>query len=133
VSSSRRFKEDIHDMADASRRLLKLRSVTFRYTQAFGDGTRPVKFGLIVEEVAETFTELAVRNARGEVETVHYETLNVLLLNELQRMHTEMGEQSACERSSGSSTNWRRHEQRTSRRRADHRQHSAHCLQSFQI
>ena len=26
VSSSRRFKEDIHDMADASRRLLKLRA-----------------------------------------------------------------------------------------------------------
>ena len=93
ISSSRRFKEDIHDMADISRRLLQLRPVTFRYTRAFGNGTKPVQFGLIAEEVAETFPELAVRNAQGDVETVHYETLNVLLLNELQRMHREMTEQ----------------------------------------
>jgi hypothetical protein len=31
------------------------------------------------------FPELAVRNAEGRVETVHYETLNVLLLNELKK------------------------------------------------
>lgn len=30
------------------------------------------------------FPSLRVRNASGEVETVHYETLNVLLLNEVQ-------------------------------------------------
>jgi hypothetical protein len=29
------------------------------------------------------FPELAVRDADGNVETVHYESLNVLLLNEL--------------------------------------------------
>ena len=34
VSSSRRFKDDIHDMADSSRRLLQLRPVTFRYKEA---------------------------------------------------------------------------------------------------
>jgi hypothetical protein len=85
VSSSIRFKEDIRDMADASRRLLRLRPVTFRYTQAYINGAKPIQYGLIAEEVAEVFPELAVRGADGQVETVHYETLNVLLLNELQQ------------------------------------------------
>jgi hypothetical protein len=85
ISSSIRFKEDIHDMADASRQLLRLRPVTFRYTQAYINGAKPIQYGLIAEEVAEVFPDLAVRGADGQVETVHYETLNVLLLNELQR------------------------------------------------
>ena len=84
ISSSIRFKEDIHDMADASKRLLQLRPVTFRYTQPYINGAKPIQYGLVAEEVAEVFPELAVRGADGQVETVHYETLNVLLLNELQ-------------------------------------------------
>ena len=40
---------------------------------------------MIAEEVADVFPELAVRGADGQVETVHYETLNVLLLNEFQK------------------------------------------------
>jgi len=35
VSSSSRFKEDIHDMADSSRKLFDLRPVTFRYATPF--------------------------------------------------------------------------------------------------
>ena len=42
VSSSIRFKEDVHDMADVSRRLMRLRPVTFRYTQAYRDGAKPI-------------------------------------------------------------------------------------------
>jgi hypothetical protein len=83
--SSRRYKEDIRDMADTSRRLLQLRPVTFRYTQAYEDGATPVQFGLIAEEVAEVFPELVVHDADGRPDAVHYETLNVLLLNELQK------------------------------------------------
>jgi len=85
VSSSIRFKEDIHDMADVSQRLMQLRPVTFRYTQAYRDGAKPIQYGLIAEQVADVFPELAVRGADGQVETVHYETLNVLLLNEFQK------------------------------------------------
>jgi len=93
VSSSVRFKEDIHDMADVSRRLLQLRPVTFRYTQAYRDGAKPIQYGLIAEEVAEVFPELAVRGADGQVETVHYETLNVLLLNEFQKQAQDLADQ----------------------------------------
>jgi hypothetical protein len=85
VNSSRRFKEDIQDMGEASQRLMQLRPVTFRYRQAFADGSKPIQFGLIAEEVAATFPELAVRDATGTIQSVHYERLNVLLLNELQR------------------------------------------------
>ena len=84
ISSSRRFKEDIRDMGDSSGRLYDLRPVTFRYTQAYTDGSKPINYGLVAEEVADIFPELAARGADGQIETVHYETLNVLLLNELQ-------------------------------------------------
>lgn len=93
VSSSRQFKEDIHDMAGASRRIFRLRPVTFRYQQAYGDGSKPIQYGLVAEEVAEVFPELAVRNASGGVDTVHYEKLNVLLLNELQKQNIEIERQ----------------------------------------
>jgi hypothetical protein len=89
VSSSRRYKEDIHDMGGVSSRLLQLRPVTFRYTQAFSDGAKPVQFGLIAEEVAEAFPELVVRDDEGRPETVAYQNLSVLLLNELQRLQRE--------------------------------------------
>jgi hypothetical protein len=85
VSSSRRFKEDIKDMANASHRLFSLRPVTFRYTAMYDDGSKPIQYGLIAEEVAQAFPELAVRDDHGNIETVHYETLNVLLLNEMQK------------------------------------------------
>jgi hypothetical protein len=90
VNSSRRFKEDIQDMGEASQRLMRLRPVTFRYRKAFDDGSKPIQFGLIAEEVAETFPELAVRDATGTIQSVHYERLNVLLLNELQRQQRQL-------------------------------------------
>jgi hypothetical protein len=77
-------------MADTSRRLFDLRPVTFRYTKPYANGSKPVQFGLVAEEVAEVFPELTVRDANGTVETVHYETLNVLLLNEVQRQEQEL-------------------------------------------
>jgi len=93
ISSSRRFKEDIRDMGSASERVFQLRPVTFRYTRAYRDGSKPVQYGLVAEEVAQVFPELAVRNTAGDVETVHYETLNVLLLNEVQRQEQTIRDQ----------------------------------------
>lgn len=87
VSSSRRYKEDIEDMAGASGRLLQLRPVTFRYKQAAADGSKPQQYGLIAEEVAEVYPDLVVYNADGEVETVQYRKLTTMLLNELQKEH----------------------------------------------
>ncbi len=85
ISSSRRYKQDIADMAWAGERLLDLRAVTFRYREAARDGTQPLQFGLIAEEVAEVFPELVVYNEQGQPETVKYHVLSTLLLNELQK------------------------------------------------
>ncbi len=92
ISSSRRYKEDITDMSDASARLHTLRPVTFRYKKATDDGEKPLQYGLIAEEVADAFPELAVFNAEGEPETVKYHDLTPLLLNEVQKLRTEKDE-----------------------------------------
>ena len=85
--SSIRYKEDVHSMGSASDRILKLRPVTFRYKQEEEDGSKPEQFGLIAEEVAKVMPELVVYDEKGQPETVAYQTLAPLLLNELQREH----------------------------------------------
>lgn len=90
VLSSRRYKWDIEDMGDASSRILRLRPVTFRYNQQQADGSQPIEFGLIAEEVAEVYPDLVVHGANGQVETVQYWKLDAMLLNELQKQHAEI-------------------------------------------
>jgi hypothetical protein len=92
-SSSRRFKEDIRDMGEASRAIFALRPVTFRCARAYADGGKPIQYGLVAEEVAAAFPDLAVFNADGSVDTVHDEKLSVLLLNELQTQRRELHQQ----------------------------------------
>ena len=90
VNSSRRYKEDIQDMGDASSGLMKLRPVTYRYTQAYADGHKPIDYGLIAEEVEQVYPDLVAHLKGGEVETVQYHKINVMLLNEVQKQHHEL-------------------------------------------
>jgi hypothetical protein len=85
VSSSQRYKEDIQDMGEASSGLLRLRPVTFRYKQPYEDGSKPIDYGLIAEEVAQVYPDLAVRGADGQIQTVQYQKLTPMLLNEVQK------------------------------------------------
>jgi endosialidase-like protein len=94
IISSRRYKEDIHDMGDASSRILSLRPVTFRYKKAYDDGSKPLKYGLIAEEVAETFPDLTIFKD-GLPETVKYQDLTPLMLNEFLKEHKRVQEQEA--------------------------------------
>ncbi|MBP7777934.1 MAG: tail fiber domain-containing protein [Acidobacteria bacterium] len=89
ISSSRRFKTDIQDMAEASSRLMLLRPVTYRYKQSYADGSMPIDYGLIAEEVAEIYPDIVVRNADGEIETVQYHKVNAMLLNEVQKQYRD--------------------------------------------
>jgi hypothetical protein len=59
LTSSQRFKEDIETCSEASSGLLRLRPVTFRYPQPFTDGSKPIEYGLIAEEVAEVYPDLS--------------------------------------------------------------------------
>jgi hypothetical protein len=90
INSSRRYKEDIEDMGDASSRLMQLRPVTYRYKQAYTDGTKPIDYGLIAEEVEQVNPDLVAHLADGEVETVQYQKINAMLLNEVQKQHAEI-------------------------------------------
>jgi hypothetical protein len=90
--SSRRFKEDIQDMGEASSGVLRLRPVTFRYKGALAEGNRTLEYGLIAEEVAEVQPNLVVYSRTAEVETVLYHKLVPMLLNELQKQHRQLAE-----------------------------------------
>ena len=87
VNSSGRFKEDIQDMAGASSGLLLLRPVTYRYKRPYADGSKPIDYGLIAEEVASVYPDLVVKGADGQVQTVQYQKLTPMLLNELQKQN----------------------------------------------
>jgi hypothetical protein len=90
ISSSRRYKEDISDMSEASADLMRLRPVTFRYKKPYADGSKPIDYGLIAEEVAEVYPDLVVRGKDGEIESVQYQKLTPMLLNEVQRQQREI-------------------------------------------
>jgi hypothetical protein len=90
VSSSRRFKTDIQDMGEASHGLLRLRPVTFRYRKPYADGSQPVQYGLIAEEVAEVYPDLVAYGNDGQPESVKYQVLDSMLLNEVQRQQVEI-------------------------------------------
>lgn len=87
VNSSIRFKENVHDMGDASSAIFRLRPVTYRYKQPYADGSKPIDYGLIAEEVAKVYPDLVVKGADGQIQTVQYQKLTPMLLNELQRQH----------------------------------------------
>ena len=90
TSSSRRFKYDINDMDQASNGLLRLRPVTFRYKQAQSDGSHPLQYGLIAEEVATVYPDLVQFDKTGEPQTVLYHLLPAMLLNEMQKQHGQI-------------------------------------------
>ncbi|MFL6449863.1 MAG: tail fiber domain-containing protein [Bryobacteraceae bacterium] len=92
-SSSHRYKEDIREIGDASSHLMDLQPVQFRYRQPASDGSKPLQYGLIAEDVATVYPELVVRDEHGQIESVQYHQLPALLLNELQKEHRTVAEQ----------------------------------------
>ena len=88
--SSRRFKEDIHDMGNASQGIMRLRPVTFRYKKPANDGSKPIQYGLIAEEVEKVYPDLVVYDGKGQILTVKYQEISSLLLNEVQRQQGEI-------------------------------------------
>jgi hypothetical protein len=90
ASSSRRYKQDIQPMGDASDALLRLQPVTFHYRQADENGERPLQYGLIAEDVAEVMPALAIYNDAGAPESVAYQMLPSLLLNEYQKQNRKL-------------------------------------------
>ena len=92
--SSRRFKDEIKPMEKVSEAILALKPVTFRYKKEI-EPNSAIMFGLIAEEVGKVDPDLVTRNDKGEVETVRYEAVNAMLLNEFLKGHRKNEEQQA--------------------------------------
>lgn len=96
VSSSAKTKFDIQDLpADVVAALSHLRPVSFRYKQPFADGTTPVQYGLIAEEVQQVLPELVALDEQGEPASVKYHVLPALLLAEVQRLQAALANASS--------------------------------------
>jgi hypothetical protein len=90
ISSSRRTKFDIADLpSPVTAALQSLRPVQFRYLQAFADGSIPLQYGLVAEEVQEVLPALVATDAEGAPASVKYHVLPALLLADVQRLERE--------------------------------------------
>src|SRR5439155_1442670 len=84
--SSRRFKQNVQAMGDASDILLALRPVTFEYKPDVDPKGIP-QFGLVAEEVEKVNPDLVARDDQGKAYTVRYEAVNAMLLNEFLKQY----------------------------------------------
>jgi hypothetical protein len=70
------------------RKVSYLRAATFN--EKSGDPSKPVDYGLLAEEVATVYPDLVVRGADGQVQTVQYQKLTPMLINELQKQQQQL-------------------------------------------
>jgi uncharacterized coiled-coil protein SlyX len=94
LASSRRYKEEIKPIKQASEVLYRLKPVSFRYKKEI-DRSHALSFGLIAEEVANVDPDLVTPDRDGKPETVRYEAVNAMLLNEFLKEHRKVEEQGA--------------------------------------
>lgn len=92
LPSSARFKEDVKPMKDASDEIFSLQPVTFRYKPEVTK-SNAAQFGLVAEEVAKVDPNLVVRDATGQIQSVRYEAVNAMVLNELIKEHQQVQNQ----------------------------------------
>ena len=91
TTSSKRFKEEIKLMKGASKVLLALKPVTFRYKKEI-DPAGATQFGLVAEEVEKVNPDLVVRDQDGKPYSVRYDQVNAMLLNEFLKEHKKVEE-----------------------------------------
>jgi hypothetical protein len=89
MTSSARFKDEIKPMDKASEAILALKPVTFRYKKGI-DPQQIAQFGLVAEEVEKVNPNLVIRDAAGRPQTVRYEQINAMLLNEFLKEHRKV-------------------------------------------
>ena len=90
--SSQRFKDDIKPMGQASEVIYGLKPVSFRYKPEI-EPTRPIGFGLIAEEVQKISPDLVTHGTDGKANSVRYDQVNAMLLNEFLKAHCKIEEQ----------------------------------------
>jgi septal ring factor EnvC (AmiA/AmiB activator) len=86
VTSSKRFKEEIKPMDKASEALFSLKPVMFRYKKEI-DPAGTQQFGLVAEDVEKLNPDLVLGGEQGQVNSVRYDQVNAMLLNEFIKEH----------------------------------------------
>ena len=100
AGSSLEYKTEISTLDTDTNKILELRPVTYQYKDEYKHLGKELKsgtqIGLIAEEVAEVFPELAMMKEDEDGETrvrnVDYEKLSILLLSEIQKLRKEVNE-----------------------------------------
>jgi hypothetical protein len=96
MTSSKRFKEHIKPMDNASEALYSLKPVSFRYKkQVDPEGTSAMQFGLVAEDVEKVNPDLVVCDKEGKPYSVRYDQVNAMLLNEFLKEHKKVEKQEA--------------------------------------
>jgi len=90
--SSRRFKDEIKPIGQASEIIYGLKPVSFRYKKVI-EPNRQLGFGLIAEEVEKVNSDLVVHDKEGKPYSVRYDQVNAMLLNEFLKEHKKVEEQ----------------------------------------
>jgi hypothetical protein len=86
VASSARYKQDIAPLSDSADKLARLRPVSFRYKNE----PETTHYGLIAEEVDKVMPELVVRDEGNRPESVQYQELIPLLLQQWKAQQAEI-------------------------------------------
>jgi len=89
ATSSARFKDEIKPMDKASEALFALTPVTFRAKKNTGAASGKY-YGLIAEDVAKVDSDLVVYNSEGQPESLRFDSINAMLLNEFLKEHRKV-------------------------------------------
>ena len=79
-------------MDKSSEAILQLKPVSFLYKKEI-EPNGAIMFGLIAEDVEKGSPDLVTHNVKGEPETVRYEAVNAMLLNEFLKQHRTVEKQ----------------------------------------
>jgi hypothetical protein len=89
LSSSRRYKQEIQGMDQASDVLYSLQPVTFKYKPGIDPQGIP-QFGLVAEDVEKVAPDLVAHDEQGKIYTVRYQAVDAMLLNEFLKEHRKV-------------------------------------------
>ncbi len=93
ITSSEKFKDNIRDMGTDSAPIFGLRPVTFTYKPSIHvsqDESTIKQYGLIAEETLKVMPDLVSYDLEGNVDTVKYNNLIPMLLNELKNLKADL-------------------------------------------
>jgi hypothetical protein len=88
ISSSSRVKKNVKDMANTTHDIFKLRPVIFNYKE--DEHNQHLEYGLIAEEVELIYPGIVIKDAENLPQTVQYQYLPIMMLNEQQKDHTRL-------------------------------------------